>query len=549
MTDVLRQKLCDLVAAHGLGVADDPRRCGELLRESAPDDGEGVEALVRALEARVPARLALLTEPLALAPLTSGLVRRLVDEQGLSEEAARWAVESWAVALGKGGDGEAAPGHLPAYEHILSPRHRRRRVLWLAVPVVVVLAALGAWVWVGQRSEVRRISGRTTGIYDLALAADGQTVLVGCADNSLRLWDVDTGAELQRFDGHQGVINGVALSPDGRLALSCGGTRQPKEPGKLTTVDCVVRAWDVATGRQLESFGAGYKLTDAVLDSLHAAAVPEARVPETVLTKLKPLKDRKFPTETDFRAELARLLSRAELDQFQSTVVKECRVTDYPVPVYCVAFSPDGKLALGGMGDYEYKEGKYVIKDEKPVPFECVVCLYDAASGHELRRLEGHKAPVWCAVFTPDGRHVVSGGIDGTIRLWDVAGGQELRHVELPGKPRLICLAVSPDGKHLLTGDDQAVLRLWSLDDLELEQEQKRAAESIRGVTFSPDGRRALSGGDDYLVRLWNAETLAELSHYPGHTTRVTGVAFLPDGQHALSSSMDGTIRIWRLRQ
>src|SRR5262245_52521865 len=124
MTELLRQKLCDIVTAHGSGVADDPGRCGELLRQAAPEDGAGVEALLRALAARVPARLALLTEPLAMAPLTSGLVRRLVDEQGLSEEEARWAVESWAVALGKG-DGAAAPGGLPAYAHVLAPPRRR----------------------------------------------------------------------------------------------------------------------------------------------------------------------------------------------------------------------------------------------------------------------------------------------------------------------------------------------------------------------------------------------------------------------------------------
>src|SRR5947209_6641520 len=109
MTDLLRRKLCDIVADQGPAVADDPRRCAELLRQAAPDDGAGVEALVRALEAHVPARLALLTEPLALAPLTSGLVRRLVEEQGLSEAAARWAVESWAVALGRGDTAAPAP--------------------------------------------------------------------------------------------------------------------------------------------------------------------------------------------------------------------------------------------------------------------------------------------------------------------------------------------------------------------------------------------------------------------------------------------------------
>lgn len=474
MTDLLRQKLCDIVAAHGPSVADDPRRCAELLRQAAPEDGAGVEALVRASEARVPARLAVLAEPLA--PVTSGLVRRLVEEQGLSEETARWAVESWAVALGKGGAGAGAgpPGHLPAYEHVLAPPRRRLRFLWYVLPVVAALVAAGAWWWAAQRSEERRFTGHIDGVFCLALSADGRTLLTGCGDNSLRLWDVDGGRELTRFDGHQFRPAGVALSPDGRLALSCGGLVQQKEPGKLGPVDCVVRAWDVGTGQERKPLG------------------------------------------------------------------------EYPVRVHGVAFAPDGRTALACMGGSEYKDGEYVKKDNKSVPLECVVRLYDVATGQELRKLEGHKDSVACAAFTPDGKRVVSGGADGTVRLWDAASGRELRSAEVTGKARVLCLAVSPDGRQLLTGDDQSRVTLWSLDDLEL-QEWRRHSEFVRAVAFSPDGRRALSGGDDHVMRYWDAENLTELRHFTGHADRVTGVAFLPDGHRALSGSADGTLRVWRL--
>ncbi len=475
MNELLRQKLCDIVTAHGPAVADDPRRCGDLLRQAAPEDGAGVEALLRALAARVPARLALLTEPLALAPLTSGLVRRLVDEQGLSEEEARWAVESWAVALGKGGDAAAAfPGQFPGYEHVLAAPRRRWRFLWYALPTLALLAALGAWWWIGQRAEVRRIGGRTGGIYYLSLSADGRSLLADCGDGSLRLWDVDDGTELHKV-AYPKEIWDVALSPDGRLALWCGGTIK-NNSGTFVAEDCGIHAWDLETGREREA-----------------------------------------------------LFAKAD------------------VPVYGVAFSPDGRLALAGLGDYERKETEGAPKDKKPLPKDCVVRLYDVATGKELRDLKGHKDPVWRAIFTPDGRRVVSAGMDGTLRLWNVGDGRELKRVEVADKANVSSLAVSPDGRWLLTGDNQSRLALWSLDDLEMEREHRGSAQVVRSVAFSPDGRRALSGGDDYVVRLWETDTLTELRHFPGHTSSVNGVAFLPDGRHALSGSSDGTIRIWRL--
>jgi len=542
MNDLLREKLCDIVAAHGPGVADDPRQCAELLRQAAPEDGDGVEALLRALQAHVPARLALLTEPLALAPLTSGLVRRLVEEQGLSEEAARWAVEAWAVALGKGGDApSAAAEQFSAYEHVLAPPRRRWRWLWYALPVVALLAVGGGWWWAAQRSEERRIADRVGGISCLAVSADGRTVLAGCGNRSLILWDVESGAELRRFDGHQGAITGVALSPEGRLALSCGGIRVKKEGKQLTPVDCVVRAWDVATGRERTPFGTAFKITDTTWEAIH-----KADVPETVLAKLNPLKDKKFNTQNDLATEASKLLDKEEWERSRSGILGHALSSDYEVPIYCVAFSPDGRTALAGMGDYEYKEGKYVVKDEKTLPFECVVCLYDVSTGQELRKLEGHKAPVACAGFTPDGKRVLSGSWDGTLRLWDAADGRELKRAQVSGKAHVVSLAVSPDGRWLLTGDDQSRVSLWNLDELEPEREQKGRGEGVH-VAFSPDGRRALSGGYDFGVRLWDAENLTELRHYPGHTGAIDAVAFLPDGRYALSGGSDSTIRVWRL--
>jgi WD40 repeat protein len=476
MTELLRRKLCDIVAAHGPGVADDPRRCAELLRQAVPEDGAGVQALLRALDAHVPARLALLTEPLALAPLTSGLVRRLVEEQGLSEEAARWAVESWAVALGKEANGPPAAGQPAAYEHLLAPPRRRRRWLWYALPVLALLAGLGAWKWLSLGAEVRRISARAGGMYCLALSPDGHTVIVGCGDHSVRLWDVDSGAELRRLEGHQVGPFDVALAPDGRLALSGSGWQQMQD-GKSNPIDCTLRAWDLTAGQQREP--------------------PWGK---------------------------------------------------YDVPVFAVGFSPDGRLAIAATGGYQPRDPKAPAptKEDKPVPLDCLVRLYDAATGQELRQLAGHKLPVKHAAFLPGGKRVVSAADDGTVRLWDVATGQELRQAELDNKARVFCLAVSPDGHRLLTADDQSRVWLWDLDDLSPLLEQKRS-DLVRCLAFSGDGRRALLGGNDYIVRLWDVETLTEVRHYTGHSGAVMGVAFLPDGRHALSGSDDGTIRIWRL--
>ncbi|HEU5316308.1 MAG TPA: right-handed parallel beta-helix repeat-containing protein [Chloroflexota bacterium] len=102
--EVARRVLCDVVAEHGPTLATDARRLRYILNDLCPDDRKAVFALSAAVEARVTAELAASTRATALRVERAG--RRLADELGLAEDVARWAVESWAIALGyAGGDG------------------------------------------------------------------------------------------------------------------------------------------------------------------------------------------------------------------------------------------------------------------------------------------------------------------------------------------------------------------------------------------------------------------------------------------------------------
>jgi WD40 repeat protein/serine/threonine protein kinase len=189
--------------------------------------------------------------------------------------------------------------------------------------------------------------------------------------------------------------------------------------------------------------------------------------------------------------------------------------------VFGVALSPDGRHALSGGGDG-------------------TVLLWEVATGREVRRFSGDNGAVDGVAFSPDGRQALTASIGGTVRLWDVLTGKAI-HVLKGHTRRAHRVAFSPDGRLALSGGDET-MRLW---DLESGKELRRFA-GWAGVAFSPDGRRALSGGNP-LVRLWDVETGAGLRELRGHTGIVTGVVFLPGGRQALSCSHDGTLRLWDL--
>lgn len=183
-----------------------------------------------------------------------------------------------------------------------------------------------------------------------------------------------------------------------------------------------------------------------------------------------------------------------------------------------------------------------VARDHNPVSEQTLRDQIDAIGWRPIT-LAGHTDEIQGAIFSPDGRRILSASKDNTARLWD-ADGRPL--ATLAGHTKSVTRATfSPDGQRILTASNDQTARLWDLSGRQLAIFQGHTA-TLESAVFSPDGQRALTASQDHTARLWDLTGRA-LMVFQGHAGTVKSARFSRDGQRVLTASQDGTARLWDL--
>jgi len=171
--------------------------------------------------------------------------------------------------------------------------------------------------------------------------------------------------------------------------------------------------------------------------------------------------------------------------------------------------------------------------------------IWGAASGNELRRLEGHDGTVSYADYSTDGRRIATAGYDHTVRIWDAGTGRELKKIT-GHTAEVRSVRYSPDGAQLLTASNDGTVRLWDAETGELLRVVESAAMPAAYAEFSPDGEKILVATGDLKVRIWGAS--GEPVVLDENDKPLWNAAFSPDGEMVATAADGLPGRLWDAR-
>jgi small GTP-binding protein len=248
--------------------------------------------------------------------------------------------------------------------------------------------------------------GHTDTIWTVSWSANHCRALSGSVDNTARVWDVETGRCLRVLEGHTGNVLGVALSADGRHALSGSS-------------DNTVALWNVETGKRLRILEGHTGSVLSLAWSANRRRAVSGSVDKTV---------RVWDVET---GRCLRVLK------------------GHTGIIWRMALSADNRRIISGA-------------------FDSTVRVWDAETGRCLRIFEGHTGNVWSVAWSADRRRAVSGSVDKTVRVWDAETGRCLRILE-GHSDMVVGIGWSDDYRRVFSGDQRGGIRMWDLSEFVAE--------------------------------------------------------------------------------
>ncbi len=385
---------------------------------------------------------------------------------------------------------------------------------------------------------IRTLHSSDAGIMDCAVSADGSTLVSIAKDNSLTVWDSDTGTIHLNLTDHEADLWGCDINAEGDVIIA-------------TYSDGHLALWDTETGKKLQSWQAHEAGAISCAISADAGIAVSA-------SKDKTLKVWNVQTSMEF----------STLAGHQRTVTS-CDID--AAGVLIVSSSNDGTLKIwdAKSGNLRFTLTIHLLKkgidrltflSERDINFSCAisadgrlvagtsstgtVTIWDTETGTEQISLFSDKRGVNGCAFNADASILVAALNNSTLKAWDTSTGEEL--LTMVGHERVVnnC-AINADGSIIVSASDDKTIKIWDGQSQNSGMSAITYTGAAKSCAISADGQLVVSTMADKTVKVWDVETAEALYTLKGHRRNAEGCAISADGSTIVSASQDQSLIIW----
>ncbi len=335
---------------------------------------------------------------------------------------------------------------------------------------------------------IRTLTGHTSYVLCCAFSPNGECIVSGGYDKTIKIWSADTGKEINSISTPEPAWL-CAFSPDGKYIIS--GNRRKK-----------LWLWNVESGKEI-------------------TYISDNEEPEWMCNL--GLKGEGWQSESWEEA----------LSKWNSGANRGIRnyVNNNDLMLFYkdIALSPDKKKVITGTKGIKNK----------------ILKLWDTETKELFHILPGHKeGPVYACGFSPSGEKIISCSEDKTLILWDANTGKQI-NTYTGHTSRVSSCHFNPNGKTFVSGSWDFTLKIWDAEVRDDDSVIKGHADQVYVCKYSPDEKKIITACRDGTIKIWNAKTRKVINTLTGYSSMISACEFSPDGKWIITKANYESLKIW----
>jgi WD40 repeat protein/serine/threonine protein kinase len=350
------------------------------------------------------------------------------------------------------------------------------------------------------------LPGHEGAVLSVATRRQGDQILTGSQDGSVRFWDMDVPIRKHEIEAEGEHVTAVAYSPDGKLALAVSWALEDVAGVKGQAAQTWLQIWNADDRKER---GRSKLPNIAVASSI--ACRPDGKMVAI--------------------ADNAGMIHLADLPTGKLRLSFRAHEDAKDWSIRSVAFSRDGKQLASGSSDRNI-----TIWDVSALP----------AEPKPVQVLRGHTNVVTGVAYSPNGGIIASSSNDSSVRIWDAAQGKQIRIFQ-GHEGEVFGLAFSAKGDRLASCGFDGTVLVWDPSSRPEGLLISDHTHHLKSVAFSPDTKQFIAVGKDGKLQVRESETGTIAFQFPELQTGHNSVAISAEGKQILTASEDGVVRLWEM--